>query len=386
MQRMTDQEFYEVYGRMPRRTDPKKKKKKVKVYWGRIIAALIVLFLLILSIVKLGKFIAGKRKGADGTAVTSSAVDPSAANNAVNSAGAENNETATPTRSIALTVCIDAAHGGFDKGTENSEGRCEKDDTLRIAQSVKAYLESCGVKVIMTRNDDSFVDMDERCRIANEQMADVTISIHRSSAEVSNSDIHGFEAYVHSSVPASDKAYADKIMAKLEEAGISENKGIHAGYPYDNTVDYAINQNVKMPSILLDMGFLTSSIDNQLLDANIDDYCRAIGDSIIETSKELGVIDENGARLRVEQLLSDKPAPAQPAPVAPAADTSSQVSESSQAEDTSSQPETEQDTGYYDDDQQGYDDQWDADDGYDQQSDDDFGDVTGYSTDPMMTE
>ena len=47
MQRMTDQEFYEVYGRMPRRTDPKKKKKKVKVYWGRIIAALIVLFLLI---------------------------------------------------------------------------------------------------------------------------------------------------------------------------------------------------------------------------------------------------------------------------------------------------------------------------------------------------
>ncbi|MBP1533366.1 MAG: N-acetylmuramoyl-L-alanine amidase [Ruminococcus sp.] len=388
MQRMTDQEFYEFYGRMPRRSDPKKKKKKVKVYWGRIIAALIVLLLMILGIVKLVKFIAGKKKGGEEPSVTSSAVDKTAANAAnEQSADAGNNESAAAEKSIGLTVCIDAAHGGFDKGTQNDEGRCEKDDTLRIAQSIKAYLESCGVKVVMTRTDDNFIDMDQRCNTANEQKADVTISIHRSSTEISSSDIHGFEAYVHTSVPAADKAFAEKIMSKLEEVGISENKGVHAGYPYDNTVDYPINQNVKMPSVLLDMGFLTSSIDNQLLDANIEAYSSAIGNAIIETATELGVIDASGTRLAADQLLSDKPAPAAPAPAEPAADTSSQA-ESSQAEDTSSQPETEQSYDYEGDAQQGYDEQWQENQGYEQNDENyvDYGDVTGYSTDPMMTE
>ena len=171
-------------------------------------------------------------------------------------------------------------------------------------------------------------------------------------------------------------------MAKLEEVGISENKGVHAGYPYDNTVDYPINQNVKMPSVLLDMGFLTSSIDNQLLDANIDAYSSAIGNAIIETATELGVIDASGTRLAADQLLSDKPAPAEPA-----ADTSSQV-ESSQAEDTSSQPETEQSYDHEGESQQGYDEQWQENQGYEQidENNEDYGDVTGYSTDPMMTE
>ena len=63
MYKMTDEEFYKVYGRMPRRSG-RNKKKKVKVYWHRIIIALLILALAVFGIVKLISFIVGKVKAA----------------------------------------------------------------------------------------------------------------------------------------------------------------------------------------------------------------------------------------------------------------------------------------------------------------------------------
>ena len=306
MYKMTDEEFYEVYGRMPRRTQHKK--KKVKVYWGRIIVAFIVLLLIILGIVKVIKLIAGKAKGGK-TEENSVSVSSAAEKNEDYYAEPENKEKETVYEGIDLTVCIDAAHGGFDKGAVGDDGRLEKDDTLKIALAVKEHLENCGVKVIMTRTDDSFLAVEDRCRIANEQNADVFVSIHRSITEVAGSDIQGFEAWIHNSKPSADNAFAGNIMTKLQEMGISENKGVHAGYPEDSSVNYPVLEQTKMPAVLLDMGYVTNSIDNQLLDANLEAYARAIGNGVIETATDLGVVDKNGARVLSGQLTSDKPAP-----------------------------------------------------------------------------
>ena len=376
MYKMSDEEFYQVYGRMPRKN--KNTKKKVKVYWGRISIALVAIILIIVAIVKIVGAVSGKSQKGKGekAGVTSSAENKGDDYYAA----PENKENDVVYDGIELTVCIDAAHGGFDKGTMGEDNRFEKNDTLKIAEAVRDYLESCGVKVIMTRTDDRYISVEERCNIANDNGADLFVSIHRSSNEIEGSDTHGFEAWIHTSKPEADKLFAEKIMMKLHDIGISENRGVRVGYPNDNSANYKINQLTVMPSVLLDMGYLTSDIDNQLLEASLEPYARAIGNAIISGANELGVIDNNGARLLNGQLLSNKPAPAEKSAV-----TESKPDESSEIDEGSSQTEEEDysyDGGY--DDGYGYD--YDDTQAESEPETVYTDDGMGYYTDPMMTE
>ena len=80
------------------------------------------------------------------------------------------------------TVCIDAGHGGYDVGATNGE-RYEKDDNLRLAKAVEAELKARGINTIMTRSDDTYVSLEDRCKTANKKKADLFISLHRNSAD-----------------------------------------------------------------------------------------------------------------------------------------------------------------------------------------------------------
>ena len=68
--------------------------------------------------------------------------------------------------SSAVDVWRDPGHGGDDSGAQY-EGRLEKDDNLELALAVKKELEARGVKVCMTRDDDTFISLAGRCRKAN---------------------------------------------------------------------------------------------------------------------------------------------------------------------------------------------------------------------------
>ncbi|HWW86055.1 MAG TPA: N-acetylmuramoyl-L-alanine amidase [Vicinamibacterales bacterium] len=82
---------------------------------------------------------------------------------------------ASPVRTIA----IDAGHGGEDAGVKSDNGLKEKDLTLAIARRVKAVIEGrLGIRVLLTRDDDRNVPIDERTAIANNNKADLFISIH----------------------------------------------------------------------------------------------------------------------------------------------------------------------------------------------------------------
>ena len=91
-----------------------------------------------------------------------------------------------------LTVCIDAGHGGKDNGSDY-KNRYEKDDTLALALAVQSYLQEKDVNVIMTRSDDTFLKLSERCDIANEAEADYYVSLHRNTGEG-----YGVETWVYS--------------------------------------------------------------------------------------------------------------------------------------------------------------------------------------------
>lgn len=186
-------------------------------------------------------------------------------------------------------VVLDAGHGGGDGGSTDGKDRFEKDDNLRLALAVRDQLETYPhITVIMTRETDVFVTLQGRCDIANEANADVFVSLHRNSATVGN----GIEIWINNSDSSvnNDKVLANYILELLREAGISNDRGVRSGFRNDATdTNYYVNLHTKMPSCLVEMGFLTSSVDNQYFDERLSSYASAIAVGIVEygTDKEL---------------------------------------------------------------------------------------------------
>jgi len=91
-------------------------------------------------------------------------------------------------------VVIDAGHGGHDTGTIGPGGYTEKELVLDVATRLKTLIETeMGAEVVMTRSDDSFIPLESRTAIANQQQADLFISIHANSSQVRT--VHGVETY-----------------------------------------------------------------------------------------------------------------------------------------------------------------------------------------------
>ncbi len=173
-------------------------------------------------------------------------------------------------------VVIDAGHGGNDFGAEYN-GRYEKDDNLALALLVEEKLEKMGIDVVLTRDDDSFISLEKRCNLANRKKAELFVSLHRNSAEGAK----GVEIWISSDEPQRDACLANRILTGLESAGISENRGVKAGYARGDG-NYYINSHTDMPSCLVELGFINSETDNELYDEFLEDYATEISKAIAE--------------------------------------------------------------------------------------------------------
>ncbi len=81
------------------------------------------------------------------------------------------------------TIVVDAGHGGDDEGARGAGGTLEKNVTLSVAKRLEAALESrLGVRVILTRDGDRNVGLDERAALANNNKADLFISLHANAS------------------------------------------------------------------------------------------------------------------------------------------------------------------------------------------------------------
>ena len=91
------------------------------------------------------------------------------------------------------TIVIDPGHGGQDHGA-TANGVREKDVVLSVSQKLGRYLEEhLGVEVLYTRDDDTFIELEERGRFANENGAKLFISIHANAA--ASSQAYGTETF-----------------------------------------------------------------------------------------------------------------------------------------------------------------------------------------------
>ncbi|WP_158737421.1 N-acetylmuramoyl-L-alanine amidase [Alteribacillus sp. YIM 98480] len=151
------------------------------------------------------------------------------------------------------TIVIDAGHGDHDNGA-SANGLVEKEVVLDVALEVEERLEKADVNVVMTRSDDTFLELSERVEIAEETDADSFVSIHANAASPAAEGAETF--YNNDSKAAESKALAESIQDELvSQTEMSDRRVAEAGF-------YVI-KNTTMPSTLIELGFLTNTQDTE---------------------------------------------------------------------------------------------------------------------------
>ena len=117
------------------------------------------------------------------------------------------------------TVVLDAGHGGKDPGSQGKYGTKEKDVVLDITKRVGRLLEkNAGIKVVYTRDEDVFVPIIDRTKMANDTNGKLFVSVHANANK--NRKIQGFETYLlrpGKSEDAIEVASRENAVIKLEE-------------------------------------------------------------------------------------------------------------------------------------------------------------------------
>ena len=139
---------------------------------------------------------------------------------------------------------VDAGHGGKDSGAVGN-GLKEKDIVLSISKKVNSKLQSLGFKTIMTRSNDTYIPLSQRYSIANNNNADLFVSIHANSA---GATANGIETLYKSS-----KALAQSIQTQLINQTGANNRGLKY------RTDLAVLNGTKMPSALVEVGFISNA-------------------------------------------------------------------------------------------------------------------------------
>jgi N-acetylmuramoyl-L-alanine amidase len=200
---------------------------------------------------------------------------------------------AQPTAGSLRTIVVDAGHGGEDTGARGATGILEKDITLALARRLKGVLESrLGVRVLLTRDADQAVALDDRAALANSNKADLFVSLHANAS--TRATVSGAQVYFFSTDQAADDAQKSVLapqtlptygggsrviemipweMAQLRHLGAS---GLLAGAVEEQCRDRVrmnaspvlqaplrVLAGANMPAVVVEIGFLTNPDDEQ---------------------------------------------------------------------------------------------------------------------------
>src|SRR6056297_2979286 len=153
-------------------------------------------------------------------------------------------------------IVIDAGQGGFDPGAVSKHDVQEKVVNLQIVQKLANILRSQGFKVLLTREDDSFVSLNKRVEIANEKGARIFISIHNNSSTKNTSE--GTETFIAPNKSGDSLLLAQKIQEELIRELCLVDRGVKKEHLY--VIKYT-----KMPAVLIEVAFLSNPTEEKLL-------------------------------------------------------------------------------------------------------------------------
>ncbi len=182
-----------------------------------------------------------------------------------------------------IVICLDAGHGGDDPGAVNGD-RQEKDDNLAVVLAVRDALDAAGhdnLEVILTREDDTALTLEERVAFANDNDATLFISVHRNSGGG-----QGVETWISAAGLKPETVLATYIQKNLVEVGVAKDRGVKKGTAGNPKTSYYVVGNTLMPACLVELGFIDDdAADNTLLDEHFTDYAQAIADGILKMVK-----------------------------------------------------------------------------------------------------
>lgn len=176
-----------------------------------------------------------------------------------------------------VVVMLDAGHGGHDSGTMTKDKKVyEKTINLNVAQKMKSLLEEKGITVLMTRDQDTFVSLEDRAEYCNSRAADLFVSIHVNSYDKS-SRIGGLECYYYpGSVPCS--TLAQDVVNYLSRNTTIPTRGV-------KSQDYYVLKGTACTAILVEMGYITNPTDaaNLLSEEFLDNMAQSLTDAIVSS-------------------------------------------------------------------------------------------------------
>jgi N-acetylmuramoyl-L-alanine amidase len=236
------------------------------------------------------------------------------------------NEKLSLSRQLGLkirTIAIDAGHGGHDPGAIGKSGLKEKNITLDIAKRLAELVkERLGCNVVMTRDRDAFIPLEERPFIAKSKGADLFVSIHVNATRKRTT--RGIETYVQSlrasdrdamATAARENAMSTKKLSELKTeldrifADLTRDDKIEESlYLADSVQGSLVNNlrpinrhandlkarikraffyvliNTEMPSILAEVGFISNPEEEKLLKS--DSYRQSIAEALYQGVKK----------------------------------------------------------------------------------------------------
>ncbi|MDE7260077.1 MAG: N-acetylmuramoyl-L-alanine amidase [Lachnospiraceae bacterium] len=159
---------------------------------------------------------------------------------------------------VNRVIVIDPGHGGMDGGCVFA-GVLEKDINRKIADKVAGKLQARGYRVVLARKADDLVDKADRIEEANRLNARLYVSIHQNSYE--DNSVSGIETWYDES----DETEAGKKLATLiQQETVKVSGAMDRGLASDP--EMCVTSKSKMPSCLIETGFLSNEAERKKLD------------------------------------------------------------------------------------------------------------------------
>jgi N-acetylmuramoyl-L-alanine amidase/putative methionine-R-sulfoxide reductase with GAF domain len=211
-------------------------------------------------------------------------------------------------RVAKMRIVVDAGHGGWDLGTVGRRGLLEKDLVLEIAQRLGKLLQSrLGADVILTRNDDNYIPLDERAAMANQSQADLFVSVHANYSDLpsargvetyytsffsapNSKDIESRQSSTDSKNAATVAVSGGDLHDRIEQSrrlAASVQRSLYGTLSVQNPglrdrgvkeASYVVLTETAMPGILAEVSFVSSPADEQKLRS--DGYREQIAEAL----------------------------------------------------------------------------------------------------------